>query len=251
MTETESKRSNSPWLTGIIDTLVGARAIRNSVIPHRNRLAVILIDSAFETGCRAYLRYKAKIQLSDAHKHRENLVKTVKNKLSEIDQEVWDSIDFYYQEIRCDFYHQSAGKTVTDDALEDYQETVEFVIDKAFGIKCGPIADNQVRSFIHNEGLEPVSESSGINLLPHVTDRIHKVLIVVDALSPSSVEAVNELLRREGDSLRLKTEEFRNIVARNSGSKRLFYHNKEFKRWELSGLGRFKLNQLKQEIGDV
>jgi hypothetical protein len=56
----------SPWLRGIIDTLVGARLISQSAIPHRNRLAVILFDSAFETSCRAYLTHKAKIKLSDS-----------------------------------------------------------------------------------------------------------------------------------------------------------------------------------------
>ena len=57
----------SPWLRGIMDTLVGAELLRLSAIPHRNRLAVILIDSAFETACRSYLQHKAKIKLSDSH----------------------------------------------------------------------------------------------------------------------------------------------------------------------------------------
>ncbi len=47
-------------------------------------------------------------------------------KLDHIDQQVWDNINFYYQDIRCDLYHQSAGKTVTDDALLDYRDTVHL-----------------------------------------------------------------------------------------------------------------------------
>ena len=127
-----------PWLRGIIDTLVGADLLCGSAIPHRNRLAVILIDSAFETACRAFLQHKAKIKLGEAHKHRDNLISTMKSKLSDVDADVWDNITFYYEEIRCDFYHESAGKTVTDTALLDYRDTVEFVIDTAFGAKVRP-----------------------------------------------------------------------------------------------------------------
>lgn len=252
MPDRTEKKSQAPWLVGIIDTLVGARLIQQSSIPHRNRLAVILLDSAFETACRSFLRYRAKIQLTDAHKHRDNLVKTIKAKLQDIDQEVWDSIDFYYQDIRCDFYHQSAGKTITDDALQNYEETVEFLIDRAFGISCAPIAGNQLKSLQQPaEAGTAVTAMPGTSLLSKLNDRAHKVLVAVDALSPSSVKDVNEFFRREGESLRLKTDEFTNIVARNSGSKRLFYHNKDFERWELSGLGRFKLKQIQQEINNA
>jgi hypothetical protein len=129
-----TKTKQSPWIAGIVDTLVGADLIRQSKIPHRNRLAVILIDSAFETACRAFLQYVAKIKLQPEHRQRDALVKTVKSKLTEVDTDVWDNIDFYYHEIRCDFYHQSAGKTIIDVSLLDYQEAVEFVINKALGI---------------------------------------------------------------------------------------------------------------------
>ena len=131
-----------PWLRGIIDTLVGAELLRGSAIPHRNRLAVILIDSGFETACRAFLQYKAKIKLSDSHKHRDALISTMKSKLPDIDANVWDNINYYYEEIRCDFYHESAGKTVIDTSLLDYRDTVEFVIDTAFGMKVRPMVEN-------------------------------------------------------------------------------------------------------------
>ena len=115
-----------PWLEGVVDTLAGAAILRESGLPTKNRLAVILIDSAFETACRAYLRHVAKLKLDDSHKRRENLVATVRNKLSQIDKNVWDSINYYYEDVRNDFYHQSAGKTLTDVAVLDYLDTVQF-----------------------------------------------------------------------------------------------------------------------------
>jgi hypothetical protein len=93
-----AEETSRPWMAGIIDTLVGAEHLRRLTIPHRNRLAVILIDSAFETACRAYLKHVAHIKLQDSHRHRESLVKATKGKLKEVDKAVWGNIDFYYSE---------------------------------------------------------------------------------------------------------------------------------------------------------
>ncbi len=121
----------SPWITGIVDTLVGVSLLRTSAISTKNRLVVILVDTAFETACRAFLKNNLKIKLDQNQSHRDNLVKAVRSKLPTIDEEVWNNIEYYYTDIRCDFYHLSAGKTLTDSDLLDYQETVEFVIDMA------------------------------------------------------------------------------------------------------------------------
>src|SRR5207249_10198162 len=98
-----------PWLDGIVDTLVAARLLRDSTIPHRNRLAVILLDSTFETTCRAYLRNEARIQLDNAHRHRQNLIKTMRSNLPDIYGEVWISIDYFHELIRSYFDHGTAA----------------------------------------------------------------------------------------------------------------------------------------------
>lgn len=241
----------SPWLRGIIDTLVGAELLRGSAIPHRNRLAVILIDSAFETACRSYLQHKAKIKLSDSHKHRDNLVSTMKSKLSEVDSNVWDSINFYYEEIRCDFYHQSAGKTITDTALLDYRDTVEFVIDTAFGTKVRPTVEEQlVAAQVTEAAEEGPAESNPTVHVGDAKDRTTKVLIAVASAAAKSVEDVNAFFKREGESLRLKPEEFTSILARNSGSKKLFYFDRTERCWKLSKLGRRRLVEMREEESD-
>lgn len=238
----------APWLRGVVDTLIGASLIRQSQIPTKNRLVVILIDTAFETACRAYLKHKAKITLDKNHSHRDVLMKTIKSKLSDIDSEVWDSIDYYYTEIRCDFYHQSAGKTLTDVDLLDYQETIEFVIDKAFGIQIAQAV---------NSGLEALLESGKSNddkrqidsgiLLAKYDDKRDKVLITVSEIKPPTFEDVKEYFKRQGETLRLKQEDFTNIVARNAGTKKYYFYNRELSRWELSGLGKFRFQQLIKE----
>lgn len=235
-------------MTGVIDTLVGSELLRGSAIPHRNRLAVILIDSAFETACRAFLQHKAKIKPGDSHKHRDNLISTMKSKLKEIDSEVWDSINFYYEEIRCDFYHQSAGKTITDTAVLDYRDTVEFVIDTAFATKVRPLVEQQlVAAWTIDTADDGIVNSGPTIHVTDTTDRTTKVLIAVAAVGPKSVDEVNAYFRREGEPLRLKPEGFTTILARNSGSKKLFYFDHEARCWKLSKLGRKRLDAASQE----
>jgi hypothetical protein len=238
----------APWLRGIIDTLVGARLICQSAIPHRNRLAVILLDSAFETSCRAYLKHKAKITLTDSHKHRENLVSTIKSKLGDIDEPVWENIDYYYMEIRLDFYHQSAGKTITDVQLLEYQEAIEFVISKAFSTRVDEIANNELQQLEKNTGpiIDSVSTTPVI-AVRDVGDKVSKILIAVATIHPKTVDEINDFFKKEGDSLRLKKDDFLNVVARHSGSKKLFYYDRQNRSWEISGTGKFKLSQLQGE----
>lgn len=247
MTDAAPKRT-SPWIPGIVETMVGARLLRESAIPHRNRLAVILLDSALETACRAFLKYKAKIKLADAHRNRETLIKTVKSIAKDIDAVVWETLDFNYNEIRCDLYHESAAKTITDDAFLDYQEAVEFVVDRLLDIRSSQMVKSHALSMAKAPSeLEAVAKRKDLPPLRDLHDKNDKVLVAVASLSPRSVDEVNELFRKAGDPLRLSAEEFTNILARNSGTKKLFYHDKELKVWELSGLGEFRLGQIGKE----
>jgi hypothetical protein len=251
MKPVQSGSSVKLWMAGLRDTLVAAKMISMSQIPHRNRLAVILLDSAFETACRAYLRHISKIQLEETHKHRDILVKTIKSKLTEIDNEVWETIDFYYQEIRNDFYHQTSMKTITDDSLFEYSESVGFVIDIAFKVDSTQLVDSMLQSVSKTDKPASSSETSSQSILiTSISDRVHKIIVAVDTLNPKSFSEVNDFFKKEGDSTKLTKDEFTNIVARHTGSKRNFYFNKDSKRWELSSLGRFKLTQLKEEFGN-
>ncbi len=235
----------NPILLGIIDTFVGAELIRQSQIPHRNRLSVILIDSAFETACRAYLQYVVKIKLADAHKHRETLIKTVKSHLKSIDEQVWKDIDYYYTDIRCNFYHQSAGKTITDVSFLDYRDTVEFVINEAFSIKVADLVGQEVSKLATAQSAASVGTVKQKRLpISLFANKADKVLIAVDALTPKSSDEINEFFKQEGESLRLKGDDFIGIVGRHSGTKKFFYFDKDSKQWKLSGLGKFKLSQL-------
>ena len=242
----------NPILRGIVDTFVGAELIRLSAIPHRNRLSVILIDSAFETACRAYLQHVTRITLFEAHRHRDTLIKTIRSKLSSIDEQVWKDIDYFYEDIRCDFYHQSAGKTITDVTLLDYKDTVEFVIDTAFSVKIEDLVNAEMK----NEGIASLSiaPSQTEQTLPPVAvlhTRLDKMILAVATLRPTGAEAVNAFFKKEGDAFRLKPKEFVDIVGRHSASKKFFYYDRAAKCWQLSGLGKFKLTQIIAELSNA
>ncbi|HIJ66173.1 MAG TPA: hypothetical protein HPP77_09525 [Candidatus Hydrogenedentes bacterium] len=239
-----AEQRTSPWLRGIVDTLVGASLIRESTIPTKNRLVVILVDTAFETACRAYLKHRKRIKMDKNHERRATLVKTVRSNLAAIDQEVWNTIDYYYSDIRCDFYHESAGKTLSDVDLLDYQETVEFVIDQAFGVQIGQMVRAEFKAQREQQASPTSTENSPTVPLHQLSDKRDKVLLAVGELNPSSSNEVNEYFRRAGDGLRLKAKEFRAIVAANSGTKKFYFYDRDLKRWELSGLGRFRFDQL-------
>jgi hypothetical protein len=129
-------------------------------------------------------------------------------------------------------YHESAGKTVTDTALLDYRDTVEFVIDTAFGAKVRPKVEAGVVEAQVTAAAEEKPDAAAPALhVGDTRDRTEKVLIAVAASSPKAVDDVNEFFKREGESLRLKPDEFTSILARNSGSKKLFYFDKAERCW--------------------
>lgn len=237
-----------PYIHGIIDTLAGAELIRQFDIQHKNRLGVILLDTAFETACRAYLKYVAKIPISESHQQRHTLISTVKSKLSEIDSEVWQKIDWYYTEIRCDFYHQSAGKTIIEALYLDYKDIVEFVIDKALNIQSAKLVEEEIARIQSHKANGEESDEPEIEIDLHfIKDKVDRIIVAVSSTSPKNVGDINTFFKRQGISLKLSEKDFYNILARNSGSKKYFYHDKESKSWQLSKAGEKQLTKLKTE----
>ena len=241
-------REYKPWLEGIIDTLVGARFLLQSAIPHRNRLAVILFDSAFETGCRTYLRNIAKVKLDETHKYRDNLMKLVKAQLSVIDADVWSSLDYYYNEIRNDFYHVSASKTLTESAVLDYEETVQFILDKAFSVKVKDLVEMRMKSAALPDA--PIPESQQEIDWAKASTRTDRILAAVSAILPRRVDELNSYFKKQGIPLRITANEFTNTVARNTGSRNFFFFDRDQKRWGLSALGKFRLASLLKETSN-
>lgn len=231
-----------PWLRGIIETLTAANLIKHSKIEHRNRLIVILLDSALEISFRNFLKRNKNIKLSEQHKHRENLVKTVKDNTS-FDQKVWDLINYYYEDIRCDLYHSSSDKTLTDTSLDDYSELVEFVIDTLFSIKSRECILEPKEVIEENEIKK---ENDNQIYFSNLKSDLEIFLVGVDKCKPSSFTELNEYLKKEGARKRFTSKQFNNCSRVNY--RHLFYHDKSMKKWNLSSEGLRRLREIKERL---
>lgn len=202
------------------------------------------MDSAFETACRAYLKYIVRIKLDEAHKQRKNLVKVVKYKLTSIDKAVWKKIDYYYEEIRNDLYHQTSSLTIPDNQLHEYVKMVKLFIDTAFSIKCDKIVASRTRSFNTEKGSNKsqtnIPQASLLLSLPKKKD---KMVLAVAHLQPRSVNEVNVFFKTQGDRTKITATEFTSILGRNKGSMKYFFFDKVTKSWHLSEPGKRKLEQ--------
>lgn len=244
MAPTQPSAKLRPWIHGIVDNFVGAHLIARSGLPHRNRLAVILLDSALETACRAYLRHSAKIKLAPEHKRREPLISTMKAHLTAVDPEVWENLDFYYEEVRNDVYHQTTIKTILDSDMLDYQEAVEFVIDRAFDIDIRKLTEKGLEEL---DGEAEEEDEGLLYLLPDLKDPVEILLVAVDEVEPAGVDELNALLRQQGVGKRFDSKEFQKYTSRGGTTRNWFFRDKERKCWTLSESGRRRLQQIGEE----
>jgi hypothetical protein len=133
----------------------------------------------------------------------------------------------------------------------DYRDTVEFVIDAAFKTKIRPLVEQQLIDAQTAELSDEAPPAAYANFhLADTRDKNIKVLMAVAAVTPKNVDDLNGYFKREGDSLRLKPDEFTTILARNSGSKKMFYFDREIRCWKLSKLGLKKLETPSREDND-
>ena len=121
------------------------------------------------------------------------------------------------------------------------------MINTAFGIKAEDLVEAQLQAALASQPRTP-GAAEDLQVPWHgLSGRTERVLAAIAALRPRNVEEINELFKKQGIALRLSSGEFTGIVGRNSGTKKLFYFNRDQKRWELSGLGKFRLSAVLKE----
>lgn len=150
-----------PWTRGLIDTLTAAALLRHSLIETKNRQALILLDSALEIGFKNFLIYEKQIPLQKENpllEYREKLNKAVQEKTQGLfdqtpwtDEQVWRLIGFYY-EARCDLYHETAEKTLSDSSINDFYDLTGFVLDRLFAINSKELIVDSSDLFPKGEG---------------------------------------------------------------------------------------------------
>jgi hypothetical protein len=217
-----------PWVRGLADNLAAAKLLLDSTLESRNRLALILLDSALEIGFREYLENVKKITGLDPEdmKHREKLNKVVRRN-SPITDEDWTRLDFFYQ-LRCDCYHESASLTMNDSLIGEFYTLVSSIIDLLFDVTISAYVPTQA---------EIIGKPAGPLAIPisaAATDVEEIVIALFDGPLKTTKDIV-EKLKQKG-SRRSMTPS--NISSRMADAKyrHLFY--KAADGWTLSDAGR-------------
>jgi hypothetical protein len=117
---------------GIADALRCVGMIRASTLSTRNRLAFLTLDSTLEISMRLFMRYRKNVTLDPVkHRRRHVLLDMVKKKLN-LEEALWEQLTYWYESIRCPLYHEASDMIVSDGTLDDFQETVCFLLKEMF-----------------------------------------------------------------------------------------------------------------------
>jgi hypothetical protein len=101
-------------------------------LEHKNRFALILLDSCLEIAFRDYLAHVKNIKFDRKQFTRAALIDAMK-KNSQIPDDMWKSIDYFY-ELRCSLIHELATPEIIESDIEDFREIVSTVLFALHGL---------------------------------------------------------------------------------------------------------------------
>ena len=138
-TKKKTNKNMVPWKQAILDSMKIVDGIIIKEKPqHKNRVAVLILDSTTEISFRYYLNYVVGDDGSkrDAKSsHYDDLMKSVKgrSKNQGIEKDSWDKISNLHR-IRDELYHNAADLTVEDKTVSTFKDAVLEIISKLFDI---------------------------------------------------------------------------------------------------------------------
>jgi len=127
-----------PWTTGLYETIIAVDWILKRRFDQKNRIALVLLDSALEIAFKEYLvnecgtRYGDK-RLSEIFASRIDVHKEIK-KYASFSNNTWQKIERYY-DLRCQLIHRRATVAIPDKEIADFRRITERVLAKLFRIK--------------------------------------------------------------------------------------------------------------------
>jgi len=226
---------------GIADGFRCVGLIRRSPLPTRNRLAFLTLDSLLEISIRTYLKHRKKIKLDPVqHRPHHVLMKMARDNIK-VDDTVWEHLDHCYEDIRCPLYHDASDMTVTDAILDDYLETVGYMVQQMFGLDAAAHV-REGEAMVPAEAAESPAAAvypAGIdpNRLPTKVDAIVLALGLKPAKDSGSILSH---LRSLGFTGKLTTSTVSAYLSRGG----YFYKDPEDEHWKLTdfvGRQRFQL----------
>lgn len=198
---------DKPWLRGIVETINAAALIKSTKLENKNRIVLILLDTALEIAFKNYLAYEIDSPVKvDKNTNRETLHKMTKKK-TPFDGTLWKKVEWYY-EIRCELYHENAGKTLMDSDINDFHKLVLHIITTLFDIKSELFVQDP------RELLTPRKEDIYLpinNLKP-----IERIIVAVARGSIKSPADISDSLKKMGCKAVMKPSQVSSYMAQTS-----------------------------------
>ena len=228
-----------PWVRGLIDGLTATKLITSTIIPSKNRLALIILDSTLEIAFKDFLLYEKKFEIDKKDLEKRSQLHKIIKKHTNFDSEVWDRIDFYY-ELRCGLYHEESAKTLSDDFINEFYEIVEFIIDDIFDVKSReyvlPIDD----VFLSEE-----PKKLDINSFDEI---INKLIIAVKSSKSKNAEELKDNLSKMGIKKPIAVKVINKYIK--DSYRHLFYFDKQRTVWTLSDAGELRYRELTKDLNN-
>ncbi len=127
--------AQKPWASGLLESIIAVDLLFKHSLSQKNRLCLIILDSAIEIAYKEYLINEKNIgirRFKDIADNRADVQKEIEKSIN-IAQPTIKKINYYYK-LRCDLIHERATPNITDLQIEDYRAIVEGLLKNMFGL---------------------------------------------------------------------------------------------------------------------
>jgi hypothetical protein len=134
--DNEATIRDQPWTLGLVEAIAAVNMISRQRLETKNRLALIMLDSNFEIALKEFVTHRKDLfpspDLKTLFAKRDNVINAVSGAIS-ISQKLLDKAAHYYQ-LRNKLIHERATVDITDRDVENYQDTVQKILNILFGL---------------------------------------------------------------------------------------------------------------------
>jgi len=129
---------DKPWTVGLVESIAAVDLIRKQKFQTKNRIALLLLDSSFEIALKEFIVHTDGIDLrgktqAQVLRRRPDAIEVVDYKVS-LGAATLGKINYYYG-LRNQLVHEKATAAVTPEDIDNYQETVQGVLNQLFGLR--------------------------------------------------------------------------------------------------------------------
>lgn len=128
-----------PWTVGLVEAIAAVDLIRRQrSFQTKNRIALLLLDSSFEIALKEFIVHTQGLNLGgkpleEIFNRRDAVIKVVRQKVN-IDRATLLKIEHYYR-LRNKLVHERATVEVTDEDVDNYEETVQNILTLLFNLQ--------------------------------------------------------------------------------------------------------------------